>query len=489
MVRFFGYQMSKRKLGIFLLDAFLFWVCFLTVSTLKYGNAWTLTYPKQFIFPLSLVWVTYLVVFYIGELYELNKDFFSQKEILNIVLVCAAALLASVVVVYPNYLLRLSRGLFVYTGLLMTAATLASRLTLNAYQGRAGYKKRTLIVGTMDFGRTIYEEAQGSPSAGTNVVAFYEPLTNGVAEGFHELPVVQARDAKLADVVRRYDIRQIILAIPLGGYDPVLKECFRLSHEGVEIVRGEDWYELHTGKVPIRFIDDSWLLSAEFNKPKLYVRKVKRLMDLSLATLGLILGAPVMAAVGLAVYLESGRPVFFIQDRAGRGGKPFKMFKFRTMWKNDNPGEEARLTTANDPRITRVGRLIRRFRLDELPQLFNVWRGEMSLIGPRPEVYVFLNDFLKPKPTEIMGRRREDAGRKVILNRSQETLPYYSKRLLLQPGITGWAQVNYNYAESFEESEVRLMYDLYYLKNMSVTLDCLILLRTIRAIFLGRGAR
>jgi lipopolysaccharide/colanic/teichoic acid biosynthesis glycosyltransferase len=124
-----------------------------------------------------------------------------------------------------------------------------------------------------------------------------------------------------------------------------------------------------------------------------------------------------------------------------------------------------------------------------MPQLFNVWRGEMSLIGPRPERDVFVQEFLSTKPIEIVGRRREDTGRKVLLDRSQEALPYYSKRLWVQPGVTGWAQVNFPYAGSFGESEMKLTYDLYYLKNLSFTLDCLILLRTVRVVLLGRGAR
>ncbi len=124
-----------------------------------------------------------------------------------------------------------------------------------------------------------------------------------------------------------------------------------------------------------------------------------------------------------------------------------------------------------------------------MPQLFNVWKGEMSIIGPRPEREVYIKEFLNPQPIEIKGRRREDAGRKVLLTHSQEALPYYSKRLLVQPGITGWAQVNYQYAGSFDETEIKLMYDLYYLKNLSFPLDCLILLRTIRVVLFGKGAR
>jgi lipopolysaccharide/colanic/teichoic acid biosynthesis glycosyltransferase len=212
-------------------------------------------------------------------------------------------------------------------------------------------------------------------------------------------------------------------------------------------------------------------------------------MDLVLSVAGIFLGLPIMAAAAVAIYLESGRPVLFVQERAGRGGMPFRMYKFRTMLADAEQGGQARWAAPGDPRLTRVGRIIRRLRLDEMPQLFNVWKGEMSIIGPRPEREVYIQEFLNPQPIEIKGRRREDAGRKVLLTRSQEALPYYSKRLLVQPGITGWAQVNYQYAGSFDETEVKLMYDLYYLKNLSFPLDCLILLRTIRVVLFGKGAR
>ena len=489
MLRILYYPISKRKLALFGSDAILFWACFFTAATLRHNLSWALTFLTASIFAISLICMIYLTVFYIGELYELKKDSLSHKVVLNIVLVCGVAFVASTVVIYPNYSLRLSRMVFIYHGLFVTVAMLASRFVLSAYQRKEGTRKKTLILGTSEFARLIVGEARKPIHTEMHVVALYEPSFNGRPEEVEGLPVILAQDAKLAEVVVRYGFERIILAIPLGSFDPLLRECFRLSHEGVEVIRGEDWFEQQTGKVPLRFIDDGWLLSAEVNRPKFYYRKVKRLMDLVLSVVGIFLGLPIMAAVAAAIYLESGRPVLFIQERTGRGGRPFRMYKYRTMVADAEPQGQAQWAEPGDTRLTRVGRIIRTLRLDEMPQLFNVWKGEMSIIGPRPEREVYIKEFLNPKPIEIKGRRREDAGRNVLLTHLQEALPYYSKRLLVQPGITGWAQVNYQYAGSFDETEIKLMYDLYYLKNLSFPLDCLILLRTIRVVLFGKGAR
>lgn len=489
MFRLIGYPISKDKWALLGVDVALFWSCFLTVAALRHNLTWALTYAVHAFFSISLICLIYVVVFYIGELYELTKDYRSQREVFNILLVCGAAFLASALVIYPVESLRISRKVFMYNGVFVAAAMVACRFALSAYQGDEGYKKRTLILGATDLARTIVEETVNQPRLDTNVAVLYDSSDQGDVGEIDGLDIIRARDAKLADVVGSYRVVQIILAIPLGSHDRLLRECFRLSHDGVEVVRGEDWFEQHTGRIPLKLVDDNWLLSAELSRPKFYYRKAKRLMDLGLSLVGIVLGAPVMAAVAAAIYMESGRPILFAQERVGYRGNPFQMFKFRTMVVDAEPDSKAQWTTPDDPRVTRVGRIVRKLRLDELPQLFNVWRGEMSLIGPRPERDVFVQEFLSSRPIEIVGRRREDAGRKVLLDRSQEALPYYSKRLWVQPGITGWAQVNYPYAGSFDENEIKLTYDLWYMKNLSFTLDCLILLRTVRVVLLGRGAR
>ncbi|HEV7516944.1 MAG TPA: exopolysaccharide biosynthesis polyprenyl glycosylphosphotransferase, partial [Thermoanaerobaculia bacterium] len=189
----------------------------------------------------------------------------------------------------------------------------------------------------------------------------------------------------------------------------------------------------------------------------------KRLLDLTAACVGLLLAAPLMALVALAVRLDSPGPVFFRQERVGRGRRPFTLWKFRSMAQDAEAGG-ARWAVVGDPRVTRVGRFIRKTRLDELPQLWNVLIGDMSLVGPRPEREHFVRQLM-------------------------EKNSFYEQRLVVRPGLTGWAQVKAPYASSFEESIEKLKYDLYYIKNISLFLDVSILLSTARIVLLGRGAR
>ena len=189
----------------------------------------------------------------------------------------------------------------------------------------------------------------------------------------------------------------------------------------------------------------------------------KRVFDIVVALLGLLLLAPLLLILGLLIRFRLGAPVFFTQIRPGLHGQPFKLIKFRTMC-NDAEKNGAVWACKDDPRVTKVGHILRKTRLDEIPQLFNVLRGDMSFVGPRPERPEFV-DTLKEK------------------------IPYYSKRHFVKPGVTGWAQVRYPYGASVEDSLEKLRYDLYYIKNFSVFLDILIILETVKVVLFGRGAR
>ena len=191
---------------------------------------------------------------------------------------------------------------------------------------------------------------------------------------------------------------------------------------------------------------------------------IKRASDLTLATLLLVMTLPLMAIFAAMIMLESGSPVIYRQTRVGRRGKHFEVLKFRSMARNAENGNGAQWADVNDPRITRVGRLMRRSRIDELPQLINVIRGEMSFVGPRPE---------RPEFVTML----------------TEQLPFYAVRHSVNPGITGWAQVRYSYGATVEQSMKKLEYDLYYVKNHSLALDLQILLETVRVVLFGEGAR
>ncbi|RPI07739.1 MAG: TIGR03013 family PEP-CTERM/XrtA system glycosyltransferase [Zetaproteobacteria bacterium] len=232
-------------------------------------------------------------------------------------------------------------------------------------------------------------------------------------------------------------------------------------------IRIEDWpafYEKLTGKIVVQNLRPSWLVFSEGFHRALATRAAKRVIDLLLASIFLVLGWPVLFLVALAIRLDSPGPILFRQERVGERGRPFTLLKFRTM-KNDAEAETGPVwAIEDDPRITRVGYWLRKTRLDELPQIWNVFKGEMSFIGPRPE-------------------------RPHFVAQLQKKIPYYAERHSVKPGITGWAQVRYPYGSTIQDSEEKLQYDLYYVKNMSGLLDIDILFSTIRVVLFGKGAR
>ena len=224
-----------------------------------------------------------------------------------------------------------------------------------------------------------------------------------------------------------------------------------------------DYAALHeelAQEIPLDHIDDEWLMNAAMNSSVIHIRKIKRVMDTTVAMAGLLLLAPFSLLAAVLIRLDSPGPVLFRQRRAGLDCEPYTLFKFRTMRQDAEAVSGAVWADKYDSRVTRIGRFLRKWRIDEIPQLINVLRGEMSLVGPRPERPEFIDTLA-------------------------EAIPFYKERLLVPPGITGWAQVKYPYAASIEASRRKLQYDLYYIKHMSLFLDCLILLRTFKTIIVG----
>jgi len=239
-----------------------------------------------------------------------------------------------------------------------------------------------------------------------------------------------------------------------------LIEC-RLS--GIQVCDVQQFIEREACKVDVDLLRPSWLAFADGFAMRTRHRLMKRAFDLTVGAALMLLAWPLMLLTALAIRLESAGPVIYRQNRVGMQGRPFQLLKFRSMYVCDGE-ERATWTRRNDPRVTRVGAFIRKTRLDELPQLFNVLRGDMSFVGPRPERPVFV----------------EELGRKI---------PYYAQRHRVKPGITGWAQLCYPYGASVEDAKEKLQYDLYYLKNHSLILDLIILIQTVEVVLVGDGAR
>lgn len=268
----------------------------------------------------------------------------------------------------------------------------------------------------------------------------------------------------LCETAKRLNANKVVVSFPERRGVLPLREMLSCKFSGIEVLDGPSLYERLTGKLSVEHITPSWLIFSNGFKITPGLTFAKRAVDIICSVAGLVLAAPIAPLVALAVALDSPGPLFFRQTRVGKNDRPFTLFKFRTMRRDAERSTGAVWASASDPRITRVGKFLRKTRLDEIPQLLNVLRGEMSLVGPRPERPEFVSTL-------------------------KNSIPYYSERHFVKPGVTGWAQVRYRYGASVQDALEKLRYDLYYIKHVSLFMDLKILFLTIGVVLGTKGAR
>jgi lipopolysaccharide/colanic/teichoic acid biosynthesis glycosyltransferase len=279
----------------------------------------------------------------------------------------------------------------------------------------------------------------------------------------------------------------VILTPPYQRDEELVKELVRCRLDGIEVIDAVQLHESLTGRMPIQYVEDQWALFLALSSLRPINPALKRTIDLLGALAGLAVAAPLMLVAAAMVRLSGPGPILYRQERLGRLGRPFQIVKFRTMVPDAEAKTGAVWAEKDDPRVTRLGRLLRWARLDELPQLINVLQGDMSLVGPRPERETFVAGFLQKIPVFRRGRRKGDPDGFEFVGGFREVINLYSTRLLVKPGLTGWAQVKYPYAASLEETRDKFEYDLYYIKNQSLLFDVAILLRTVWMVLNPRG--
>ena len=405
----------------------------------------------------------YVVMLYIFDMYNIGRAFRSADTVLRIAVAVGMAAVFSAFLFYSLPSWKYGRGILLIQILLVWGFLTGWRWLFSKMFAITIEKENVLIIGAGSAGSTLSQLLKNNVSP--YQVAGYlddDPATQGKVIGS---PRVIGTTDQLMEIAAQQGVKTAILAITHDRPSKLISCVLDARLKGMNILDMPTVYESLTGRVPVKYIRDEWLLVAEgfYLLSKDFVQKIKRLIDFAVSGFLILITLPVIALTALAVRLDSAGSVFFRQKRVGKGGSIFHVWKFRTMYQN---AEENGAVWAenNDHRVTRAGRWIRLFRIDELPQIYNIFRGEMSLIGPRPERPEFLRE-LKKK------------------------IPYYDTRHAVRPGITGWAQVNYPYGASVEDALCKLEYDLYYIKNMSILLDLKILLRTIGVVLFGEGAR
>jgi len=270
---------------------------------------------------------------------------------------------------------------------------------------------------------------------------------------------------KLLRFIDEMNITDVVVSITGEMLGETFQTLLDVQERGVEIIRMATLYEELLGRVPIHHLESDWIIRSFVDEARSgsFFEIGKRLLDIIGSLLGLLILVILLPFLAIVIVLDSGWPIFYRQERLGRGGKEFQIIKFRTMRQDAEKEGKPQMAGENDPRITRVGNFMRATRLDEIPQFWNVLRGEMSIVGPRAERAQWVATF-------------------------QQEIPFYRARLLVKPGITGWAQINYGYASTVEDTAVKLEYDLFYIKHRSVAMDLVIILRTVSTV-LGRRGR
>jgi sugar transferase (PEP-CTERM system associated) len=403
-----------------------------------------------------------LLALYANGLYDFGERLSNRQLYMGLLraFFVAAVALWALYFVFPT--IMTGRGVFAIALVFSFLGVFAWRQLLRWMLRGESFAERVLIVGTDEKAIDVARETLARKHLGYRVVGFLDddPRLQGVSVLNPRVigTTRQCRDLAVANGVTRV----VVATTDYRGRVSMdsLLEC---KTSGIRVQEASSYYEQLTGKIMVEGLRKSWLIFSDGFVVARGTLFAKRLLDILVAAVGLVLALPLMLLVAAAVRLDSPGPIFFRQDRVGRGNREFTLWKFRSM-RADAEAQGARWAVQGDPRITRVGRFIRKTRLDELPQLWNVLVGDMSLVGPRPERRMFVDQLIAQNP-------------------------FYEQRLVVRPGLTGWAQVKAPYASTFEESIEKLKYDLYYIKNMSLLLDISILLSTARIVLLGRGAR
>ncbi len=449
---------TTLKISLAVGDYLVMFVNLVFVLFLRYGGEGNLRL-SQHVVPFSFIFAVWVLVFYIFELYDINAPFNHRNFLYAMLINVGGAgltfyLLSDIVDISPRRNLALVAAGFV-------VLFYSWRFIFNRVIDTVGWTRNVAVIGSDEHSLSLVSRIESERRQGFRVAVI-------VREQHHELPqwvidrgiTVVDTVAEMKAVMRENSIHTVIISDE--WYYSVYNELYELIPSRLRFYQLTNFWEVMEESIPIYATREIWFLENLNRGPNRGYHLIKRVVDIMGVVLFLPIFLPLGVLTALAVKLTSPGPALFSQTRVGRNDQPFTLYKFRSM-RTDAEKHGAQWATENDPRITAVGRVIRATRLDEIPQIMNVLRGEMSFIGPRPE---------RPEFVSTLSR----------------SIPHYHLRHLVKPGLTGWAQVRYRYGSSEEDAAIKLTYDLYYVKNVSFVLDVKILLKTIMTV-LGRRGR
>ena len=468
MIRLFSQYVSPKSLLLAALEAVLIALSLVFAVRLRFWNNavefQAYTDLPHFAWQTAVVVVIYQVCFYCNDLYDSQPTERRDDEALRLGQSLGAASLLLGLLYYLIPSLLVGHGVFLLNMVLAGSFLLLSRMALDRLW-LAAPAQNILILGVGPLASTVAREITARQDLKLRLVGFVQegPIAPGQSHVVFGRPLVGAT-AELESLVEKNRVSRIIVAIEDRRGTLPTAALVRLRVRGIGVEDSHSAIAGLTGRVWLSTVLPSWFVFSDGFHRSPMTAWVKRTLDICFGVLGFLLALPIMLLVALVVKLDSKGPVFYRQIRVGWKGRHFEILKFRSMRVDAEKQNGAQWAVVNDPRITRAGKYLRKFRLDELPQFVNVIRGDMSFVGPRPERPGFVADL-------------------------SEEIPYYDERHSVRPGLTGWAQVQYRYGASVDDSYRKLEYDLFYLKNMSLLFDCAIIFQTIRIVLAGQQGR
>lgn len=456
MIRLFNVYYPVRTLILLGGEALIVWTSLLlgAVLELRDDSYLVLNYEGGYI-KIFVVTALVLLCSYWFDLYDTARLTTKGELFFRLLLVpgLLSFLLAAVSYVHPSYLL--GNGASEVGLLILTVAMIGWRLGFGWLVQLPILVERIYVLGTGDRAQRLVQGLRQNPELGIEIASWTGKLEGAVTR--------ESVAAHLMEVVNRQKVQRVIVAMPDRRGTIPMRELLDLRMRGVQIEEATSWLEKMSGKIEVENLYPSWLIFADgFRRGATFIF-ARRVISIVISLVGLVASAPLWPILWLIIKLDSPGPVFYKQRRVGKGGRTFHVVKFRTM-RQDAEAGGPQWAGANDPRITRVGKFMRSSRLDEIPQLWCVLKGDMAFVGPRPE---------RPEFVESLTRE----------------IPFYGVRHMVRPGLTGWAQIRYKYGSTVADAREKLQYDLFYIKNASIGLDLLIMFQTIKTVLLRRGAQ
>ena len=407
------------------------------------------------------------ICLYYNDLYDLEvTDTFQELGIrLLQALGTAAIILAGIYVIFPKAIV--GSGIFAVSIVFVIIVIVSWRFFYALILSHGIFNQKIILLGSGPLAQNIFNEIMHRKDSGytiaVNVQDTQQDMEFSCTQADTEIICKQDYDG-LCDLAEQLNIKKVVVAIKEKRGKLPLKELVKCRIKGIDVIEGTSFYEMLAGKLIVDQINPAWIIfSKGFYKSRTR-RFLKRTLDLILVVSMIILFLPLIVVTAVLIKIDSAGPVLFSQERIGASRKTYMLYKFRSMVQDAEKRSGPVWASDNDNRTTRVGKVIRKWRIDEIPQLWNVLKGDMSFVGPRPE-------------------------REFFVDKLEKIIPYYVERFSVKPGVSGWAQVCFTYGASVEDAVEKLNYDLFYIKNMSVFMDLMIIMRTIKIVLFGKGAR